>query len=94
MELREYTLAFNLYDTSSLLLQLCLLISCMALNQVEQEFIYYVHDNTETLEDSFTVTANDTDLRKHSAPWTVYVQVIAVNDESPVVTANKVLRVR
>ncbi|XP_056603013.1 chondroitin sulfate proteoglycan 4 [Triplophysa dalaica] len=61
--------------------------------QVEQEFIYYVHDNTETLEDSFTVTANDTDLRKHSAPWTVYVQVIAVNDESPVVTANKVLRV-
>lgn len=94
MELREYTLAFHLYDTSSLLLQLCLLISCMELNQVEQEFIYYVHDNTETLEDSFTVTANDTDLRKHSAPWTVYVQVIAVNDESPVVTANKVLRVR
>lgn len=66
----------------------------MALNQVEQEFIYYVHDNTETLEDNFTVTANDTDLRKHSAPWSVYVQVIAVNDESPVVTANKVLRVR
>nr|XP_055055897.1 LOW QUALITY PROTEIN: chondroitin sulfate proteoglycan 4 [Misgurnus anguillicaudatus] len=61
--------------------------------QVEQEFIYYVHDNSETLEDSFTITANDTELRKHSAPWTVYVQVIAVNDESPVITANKVLRV-
>ncbi|XP_051534286.1 chondroitin sulfate proteoglycan 4-like [Myxocyprinus asiaticus] len=61
--------------------------------QVEQEFIYYVHDNTETLEDHFTVTANDTDLRKHSAPWTVYVQVTAVNDEPPVITANKVLRV-
>ncbi|XP_051949978.1 chondroitin sulfate proteoglycan 4 [Xyrauchen texanus] len=61
--------------------------------QVEQEFIYYVHDNTETLEDHFTVTANDTDLRKHSAPWTVYVQVTAINDEPPVITANKVLRV-
>ncbi|KAK1792031.1 hypothetical protein P4O66_001810 [Electrophorus voltai] len=61
--------------------------------QVDQEFIYYVHDNSETLEDHFTITANDTNLRKHSAPRTVYVQVIPVNDEPPVVTANKVLRV-
>uniref|UniRef100_A0A672NSK3 Chondroitin sulfate proteoglycan 4-like n=1 Tax=Sinocyclocheilus grahami TaxID=75366 RepID=A0A672NSK3_SINGR len=61
--------------------------------QVEQEFIYYVHDNTETLEDHFTVTANDTDLRKHSAPWTVYVQITAVNDEPPAITANRVVRV-
>ncbi|XP_076857171.1 chondroitin sulfate proteoglycan 4 [Brachyhypopomus gauderio] len=61
--------------------------------QVEQEFIYYVHDNSETLEDHFTITANDTNLRKYSAPRTVYVQVIPVNDEPPVVTANKVLRV-
>lgn len=62
--------------------------------QVEQEFIYYVHDNTETLEDRFTITANDTDLRKHSAPWTVHVQITAVNDEPPAITANRVLRVR
>ncbi|XP_077087432.1 chondroitin sulfate proteoglycan 4 [Siphateles boraxobius] len=61
--------------------------------QVEQEFIYYVHDNTETLEDHFTVTANDTDLQKHSAPWTVHVQITAVNDEPPAITANRVLRV-
>uniref|UniRef100_A0A8C1DTW5 Chondroitin sulfate proteoglycan 4ba n=1 Tax=Cyprinus carpio carpio TaxID=630221 RepID=A0A8C1DTW5_CYPCA len=38
--------------------------------QVEQEFIYYVHDNTETSEDHFTITANDTDLRKHSVTVT------------------------
>uniref|UniRef100_A0A671RXT0 Chondroitin sulfate proteoglycan 4-like n=1 Tax=Sinocyclocheilus anshuiensis TaxID=1608454 RepID=A0A671RXT0_9TELE len=61
--------------------------------QVEQEYIYYVHDNTETSEDHFTITANDTDLRKHSAPWTVYVQITAVNDEPPAITANRVLRV-
>lgn len=61
---------------------------------MEQEFIYYIHDNTETLEDHFTVTANDTDLRKHSAPWTVHVQITAVNDEPPAITANRVLRVR
>ncbi|KAI5613088.1 chondroitin sulfate proteoglycan 4-like, partial [Silurus asotus] len=61
--------------------------------QVEQEFIYYVHDNSETLQDYFTIIANATDLRKHSTPWTVHVQVTPVNDQPPVITANKVLRV-
>ncbi|KAJ8005570.1 hypothetical protein DPEC_G00119310 [Dallia pectoralis] len=61
--------------------------------QVEQEFIYYVHDGSETLEDDFTVLANDTGLRKQSEPCTVYIQVTAVNDQPPVVTANNVLRV-
>ncbi|XP_062873556.1 chondroitin sulfate proteoglycan 4 [Trichomycterus rosablanca] len=61
--------------------------------QVEQEFIYYVHDNSETLEDCFTITANATDIRKHSTPRTVYVQITPVNDEPPVITANKVLKV-
>uniref|UniRef100_W5LKC6 Chondroitin sulfate proteoglycan 4ba n=1 Tax=Astyanax mexicanus TaxID=7994 RepID=W5LKC6_ASTMX len=61
--------------------------------QVEQEFIYYVHDNSETLEDHFTVIANDTELQKYSTPRTVYIQIIPTNDEPPVITANKVLRV-
>lgn len=63
------------------------------LNQVEHEFIYYVHDSSETLADNFTVVANDTGLRKQSAAQTVYIQVTAVNDEPPVITANRVLRV-
>uniref|UniRef100_A0A8C3A0B6 Chondroitin sulfate proteoglycan 4ba n=1 Tax=Cyclopterus lumpus TaxID=8103 RepID=A0A8C3A0B6_CYCLU len=62
-------------------------------NQVEYEFIYYVHDGSETLADCFTVAANDTGLRKQSAAQTVYIQVSAVNDEPPVITANRVLRV-
>ncbi|KAF3695544.1 Chondroitin sulfate proteoglycan 4 [Channa argus] len=61
--------------------------------QVEHEFIYYVHDSSETLADNFTVVANDTGLRKQSAAQTVYIQVTAVNDEPPVITANRVLRV-
>ncbi|XP_047675015.1 chondroitin sulfate proteoglycan 4 [Tachysurus fulvidraco] len=61
--------------------------------QVEQEFIYYVHDNSETFQDYFTVIANATDLRKHSTPRTLYVQVTPVNDKPPVITANKALRV-
>uniref|UniRef100_A0A4W5RI94 Chondroitin sulfate proteoglycan 4ba n=1 Tax=Hucho hucho TaxID=62062 RepID=A0A4W5RI94_9TELE len=61
--------------------------------QVEQEVIYYIHDSSETLEDNFTVVANDTGLRKQSSPCTVYIQVTAVNDQHPVITANRVLRV-
>ncbi|XP_045562648.1 chondroitin sulfate proteoglycan 4 [Salmo salar] len=61
--------------------------------QVEQELIYYIHDSSETLEDNFTVVANDTGLRKQSSPCTVYIQVTAVNDQHPVITANRVLRV-
>nr|XP_015828667.2 chondroitin sulfate proteoglycan 4 [Nothobranchius furzeri] len=61
--------------------------------QVEHEFIYYVHDSSESLADNFTVVANDTALRKHSSARTVYIEVTAVNDEPPVITANRVLRV-
>ncbi|KAJ4941804.1 hypothetical protein JOQ06_011678 [Pogonophryne albipinna] len=68
-------------------------ITSFTRRQVEQEFIYYVHDSSETLADNFTVMANDPGLRKQSAAQTVYIQVSAVNDEPPVITANRVLRV-
>ncbi|XP_053181488.1 chondroitin sulfate proteoglycan 4 [Scomber japonicus] len=68
-------------------------ITSFTRRQVEHEFIYYVHDSSETLTDNFTLVANDTGLRKQSATQTVYIQVTAVNDEPPVITANRVLRV-
>ncbi|KAM9858922.1 chondroitin sulfate proteoglycan 4 [Aulostomus maculatus] len=68
-------------------------ITSFTRRQVEHEFIYYIHDSSETLTDNFTVVANDTGLRKESAAQTVYIQVTAVNDEPPVITANRVLRV-
>ncbi|TDH13002.1 hypothetical protein EPR50_G00053220 [Perca flavescens] len=68
-------------------------ITSFTRRQVEHEFIYYVHDSSETLADNFTVVANDTGLRKQSAAQMVYIQVSAVNDEPPVITANRVLRV-
>ncbi|XP_061673562.1 chondroitin sulfate proteoglycan 4 [Syngnathoides biaculeatus] len=61
--------------------------------QVEHDFIYYVHDSSESLADNFTVIANDTSLRKQSETRSVFVQVTAINDEPPVITANRVLRV-
>ena len=60
---------------------------------MEHEFIYYVHDSSETLNDNFTVVANDTGLRKQSLARTLFIQVTAVNDEPPVIIANRVLRV-
>uniref|UniRef100_A0A8C7IRS3 Chondroitin sulfate proteoglycan 4ba n=1 Tax=Oncorhynchus kisutch TaxID=8019 RepID=A0A8C7IRS3_ONCKI len=73
------------HDFLLLLLLLCTFLS--------QGVIYYIHDSSETLEDNFTVVANDTGLRKQSSPCTVYIQVTAVNDQHPVITANRVLRV-
>ncbi|NXE95907.1 CSPG4 protein, partial [Menura novaehollandiae] len=61
--------------------------------EVEQEFIYYVHDDSEELMDNFTVIVNNTELWKQSLPQTVFVTVTAVNDEAPVVKVNRILQV-
>ncbi|NXW10328.1 CSPG4 protein, partial [Fregetta grallaria] len=61
--------------------------------QVEQELIYYVHDDSEELLDNFTVIANNTELWKQSLPQTVFVTVTAVNDEAPVIKVNRILQV-
>ncbi|XP_036384600.1 chondroitin sulfate proteoglycan 4-like [Megalops cyprinoides] len=68
-------------------------ITTFTRKQVEQEFIYYVHDDSETVADNFTIVANDTDLRKESLARTLFVNVTPVNDEPPVIRANRVLRV-
>ncbi|NWT78023.1 CSPG4 protein, partial [Lanius ludovicianus] len=61
--------------------------------QVEQELIYYVHDGSEDLVDNFTVVVNNTELWKQSLPQTVFVTVIGVNDEAPVIKVNRILQV-
>ncbi|OWK58980.1 Chondroitin sulfate proteoglycan 4 [Lonchura striata] len=59
--------------------------------QVEQELIYYVHDDSEELMDSFTVIVNNMEWWK-CLPQTMFVIVCAVNDEAPVVKVNRVLQ--
>ncbi|XP_026798648.3 chondroitin sulfate proteoglycan 4 [Pangasianodon hypophthalmus] len=61
--------------------------------QVEHEFISYVHDGSETTADNFTLVANDTDVRKQSVPRVIHVNITPVNDEAPVITINRILRV-
>ncbi|KYO29104.1 hypothetical protein Y1Q_0009901 [Alligator mississippiensis] len=61
--------------------------------QVEQELIFYVHDGSENLIDNFTLIANNTEPWKQSLPQTIFVTVTPVNDEGPVISKNKILRV-
>ncbi|XP_067841890.1 chondroitin sulfate proteoglycan 4 [Heptranchias perlo] len=61
--------------------------------QVEQEFIYYVHDDSESLLDNFSIMINDTQLRKQSLLWTVFINITSVNDEAPIIITKKIFRV-
>nr|XP_028603810.1 chondroitin sulfate proteoglycan 4-like [Podarcis muralis] len=61
--------------------------------QLEQGFIFYIHDDSEQLLDNFTIIANSTELWKQSLPQMVFVTVSPVNDEPPVIRRNKILRV-
>ncbi|XP_057599511.1 chondroitin sulfate proteoglycan 4-like isoform X2 [Hippopotamus amphibius kiboko] len=61
--------------------------------QVEDELISYVHGDSKELLDNFTIFANSSELGKQSLPQTLFVTVESVNDETPVITANKILQV-
>ncbi|TMS05083.1 Chondroitin sulfate proteoglycan 4 [Larimichthys crocea] len=55
--------------------------------------IYYMHDSTETTEDSFTLSASAYEIERRSLPVTISVTVIPVNDEPPKLTRNTGLEV-
>ena len=61
--------------------------------QAEQGLINYVHDGSESVADNFTLIANDTVLQRHSMPCVVFVNVTPVDDEAPIVTVNRILKV-
>ena len=63
------------------------------MSKVEREYISYVHDGSDTLSDNFTIEANQTEIMKHSVPVTVQINITPVNDQTPVVTANRPLKV-
>lgn len=55
--------------------------------------ICYAYDDSEELLDNFTIFANSSELGKQSFPQTLFVTVESVNDEAPIITANKILQV-
>eukprot|EP00064_Thunnus_orientalis_P008039 superscaffoldBa00000930_g8061 len=68
-------------------------ITAFTHTEVEREYISYIHDGSETLSDNFTIVANQTEIRKHSLPCTVHINITPINDETPVVTTNRGLKV-
>uniref|UniRef100_A0A8C2ZBR2 Chondroitin sulfate proteoglycan 4 n=1 Tax=Cyclopterus lumpus TaxID=8103 RepID=A0A8C2ZBR2_CYCLU len=55
--------------------------------------VYYMHDSTESEEDSFTLSASAYEIERRSLPVTISVTVTPVNDEPPKLTRNTGLEV-
>nr|XP_057909627.1 chondroitin sulfate proteoglycan 4-like isoform X2 [Doryrhamphus excisus] len=68
-------------------------IAAFTHTEVEREYISYIHDGSDTVRDNFTIIANQTENQKYSLPCTVHINVTPVNDETPVVTTNKGLKI-
>ncbi|XP_029952470.1 chondroitin sulfate proteoglycan 4 [Salarias fasciatus] len=60
---------------------------------IKSGHIYYMHDSTESTEDSFTLSASAYEIERRSVPVTVFVTVIPLNDEPPRLTRNTGLEV-
>ncbi|XP_059839500.1 FRAS1-related extracellular matrix protein 1b [Hypanus sabinus] len=68
-----------------------LLVHDFSMDELRQGMkLMYMHDDTETLKDFFTIQLTD---GKHMVHGTVYINVISVNDEEPVISKNTGLEV-
>ncbi|XP_062927128.1 chondroitin sulfate proteoglycan 4-like [Mobula hypostoma] len=63
-------------------------LSFFSMKEVKEDAVFYFHDNSETLTDSFTVIVNASEIDRKSEAKTVHVTVIPVNDEQPIITVN------
>uniref|UniRef100_A0A673ARA5 Chondroitin sulfate proteoglycan 4 n=1 Tax=Sphaeramia orbicularis TaxID=375764 RepID=A0A673ARA5_9TELE len=63
-------------------------LSYFTWEEVKLGHIYYMHDSTESTEDSFTLSATAYEIERRSLSVTISVTVIAVNDEPPNLTRN------
>ncbi|XP_039665466.1 chondroitin sulfate proteoglycan 4 [Perca fluviatilis] len=61
--------------------------------EIKLGHVYYMHDSTESKEDSFTLSASAYEIERQSLPVTIAVTVIPVNDEPPQLTRNTGLEV-
>ncbi|XP_036963782.1 chondroitin sulfate proteoglycan 4 isoform X5 [Acanthopagrus latus] len=62
-------------------------------DEMKRGQIFYMHDSTESTEDSFTLSATAYEIGRRSLPVTISVTVIPVNDEPPKLTRNTGLEV-
>ncbi|KAJ0029056.1 hypothetical protein NQD34_004053 [Periophthalmus magnuspinnatus] len=62
-------------------------------NELKEGKIFYLHDSSETEEDSFTLSASAYEIERRSLPIVIAVTVIPVNDEPPRLSRNTGLEV-
>ncbi|MFT7814409.1 chondroitin sulfate proteoglycan 4 [Arapaima gigas] len=62
-------------------------------DEVKQSMVYYMHDSSETTNDSFTLMALVPELNRRSHPVTFSITVLPVNDEPPALVRNTGLEV-
>ncbi|KAM3870288.1 chondroitin sulfate proteoglycan 4 [Diretmus argenteus] len=63
------------------------------LDEVKLGLIHYTHDGSESIEDSFILSASAYEIERRSLPVTISVTVTPVNDEPPQLTHNTGLEV-
>ncbi|XP_035520389.1 chondroitin sulfate proteoglycan 4 [Morone saxatilis] len=68
-------------------------LSYFSWEEMKLGHIYYMHDSTESTEDSFTLSASAYEIDRRSLHVTISVTVIPVNDEPPKLTRNTGLEV-
>ncbi len=59
----------------------------------QSDFIYYVHNGSDTLTDNFAIMAKSGRGDKQSNPHTINIEVIPTNDQPPRVVVNNPLHV-
>ncbi|XP_077988441.1 chondroitin sulfate proteoglycan 4-like [Glandiceps talaboti] len=60
---------------------------------VDDEFIYYAHDGSDSEHDQFSLFANSTNSQKVSNIYSINVTITPVNDEPPEITINNGMEV-
>ncbi|XP_038077313.1 chondroitin sulfate proteoglycan 4-like [Patiria miniata] len=63
-------------------------LTSFSTRDLTNELIYYVHDGSDTLNDSFTIAAISSETGKTSLSYTINITVTPVNDQKPEVTVN------
>ncbi|KAJ8029298.1 Chondroitin sulfate proteoglycan 4 [Holothuria leucospilota] len=63
-------------------------LSSFSTKDIHNEFVYYAHNGSESMQDQFSMVLNSTSLNKQSDLVWMYVSVTPVNDMPPSVTSN------
>lgn len=66
-------------------------VTSFTTRDITNEFVYYAHNGSESLHDSFEFMLNSTSLKKQSSVTLMHINVSPVNDIPPVVVTNKKL---